>query len=376
MIDNIDILETSRKKIDRIDSKIIDLLAERHAEVAKVLDYKKSNDIPVRHPAREEDMISRRRSLGIIRELDPDYLEELFRTILRQSRVDQTESKSENGVRPDATVLIAGGSGGMGKYYADWFMKSGYKTRILGSGDWDNVESLCDGIDLALISVPIDKTLSVIENIVPYLPERAVLADLTSIKKAPMQVMMESHKGPVMGTHPLFGPATSTMDKQIIVITPGRDREACRWFIDQLSEWGAIIVESDEEEHDRIMTVVQALRHFATFSFGKFLFEQKIDLFRSLEFSSPIYRLELGMVGRLFAQDPGLYSGIIFASSERRSILKKYISSMTKLADMIDNTDKNKFIEQFNGIAEWFGPFSEQAMRESSFLIEKLIERF
>ncbi|MFC1838065.1 bifunctional chorismate mutase/prephenate dehydrogenase [Thermodesulfobacteriota bacterium] len=373
MEDNSNTLEASRKRIDRIDSKLIDLLAERHSEVNKVLEYKKAKGLPVRHPAREEDMISRRRSHGISRELDPDYLEELFRTILRQSRVDQTESKSENGVRPDATVLIVGGTGGMGKYYADWFVKSGYKTRILGSRDWDNAESLCDGIDLALISVPIDKTAPIIEQITPYLPENAVLADLTSIKKAPMRAMIKSHKGPVLGTHPLFGP---TMDKQIIVITPGRDRQACKWFIDQLSEWGAIIVESDEEEHDRIMAVVQALRHFATFTFGKFLFEQKIDLFRSLEFSSPIYRLELGMVGRLFAQDPDLYSGIIFASSERRSILKSYISSMMELTDMIDNTNKDDFKKQFNGIAEWFGPFSEQAMRESTFLIEKLIERF
>ncbi len=376
MKDNDNTLEVSRKRIDKIDSRIIDLLAERQFEVEKVTEFKKSTGIPVRHPAREEDMISKRRFQAVSRKLDPDYLEELFRTVLRQSRVGQTESKSKKGVRPGAAVLVAGGTGGMGKYYADWFLKSGYKTRILGSGDWDKAEALCDGIDLALIAVPIDVTPAVIEKIAPCLPERAVLADLTSIKKEPMHTMMNSHRGPVLGTHPLFGPTTSTMDKQIIVITPGRDRQEYSWFIDQLSEWGAIIVESNEEEHDRIMAVVQALRHFATFSFGRFLFEQKTDLLRSLEFSSPIYRLELGMVGRLFAQDPDLYSGIIFASPERRSILKSYISSMMTLFEMIDNTDKKEFKRQFNEISEWFGPFSEQAMRESTFLIEKLIERF
>jgi chorismate mutase/prephenate dehydrogenase len=369
-------LDNLRSNIDEIDFKIIELLAKRKARVDQILAYKKEHGISVSHPAREEDMISKRRSIGEEKDISPDYLEELFRTILRQSRVGQTESKSEKGVRPGATVLIAGGTGGMGKYYADWFVKSGYETRILGSKDWENVESLCNGVDLALISVPIDKTLDVIEKISSHLPEQCILADLTSIKKSPVQKMMKSHKGPVLGTHPLFGPTTSTMDKQIIVITPGRDPKACKWFIDQLSEWGAVIVESDEDEHDRIMAVVQALRHFATFSFGKFLFEQKIDLFRSLEFSSPIYRLELGMVGRLFAQDPDLYSGIIFASSERRSILKSYISSMMELTDMIDNTDREEFGKQFKEIADWFGPFSEQAMRESTFLIEKLIERF
>ena len=369
-------LEISRNRIDLIDSKLIDLLAERQAEVEKVLEFKKLNNMPVRHPAREEDMISRRRSTGREKDLDPDYLEELFRTIIRQSRVEQTESKSGKGVKPDATVLIAGGTGGMGKYFAEWFIKSGYKTRILGSRDWDNAESLCRGIDLALISVPIDQTASVIENITPFLPDKAVLADLTSIKKAPMAAMLKSYKGPVLGIHPLFGPTTSTMDKQIVVFTPGRNPEACKWIIEQLADWGAIIVQSDEEEHDRIMDIVQALRHFATFTFGRFLSRQNIDLFRSLEFSSPIYRLELGMVGRLFAQTPALYSGIIFASKERCELLKEFISSMAETMEIVDKGDKEEFEKQFNEIAEWFGPFSEQAMRESSFLIDKLIERF
>ncbi len=369
-------LEESRNRIDIIDSKIIDLLAERQSEVDKVLEYKKANNMPVRHPAREEDMISGRRSMGEKKNLAPDYLEELFRTILRQSRLEQTELKSEKGIKSDATVLIVGGTGGMGKYFTEWFIKSGYKTRVLGSRDWDNVESLCKGIDLALISVPIDKTVSVIEKISPFLPDNAVLADLTSIKKAPMAAMTGAHKGPVTGIHPLFGPSTSTMDKQIVVITPGRNPEACKWIIDQLADWGAIIVQSDEDEHDRIMAVVQALRHFATFAFGRFLSRQNIDLFRSLEFSSPIYRLELGMVGRLFAQTPALYSGIIFASQERRRILKEFISSISETMEIVDNGDKEEFEKQFNEIAGWFGPFSEQAMRESSFLIDKLIERF
>jgi chorismate mutase / prephenate dehydrogenase len=369
-------LEKSRNRIDQIDSKIIDLLTERQAEVEKVLAYKKLKNMPVRHPAREEDMISTRRLAAKEKGLDPYYVEELFRSLLRQSRVEQTESKSEKGVRPYATVLIVGGKGGMGGYFAQWFKRSGYYTRVLGRNDWDNVEALCKGIDLAIVSVPIESTLSVIERLAPYLPKNAVLADLTSIKKMPVTAMVNSHSGPVLGIHPLFGPSTSSMDKQIIVVTPGRDDESCKWVIDQMSEWGAIIVRSSEEEHDRIMAVVQALRHFATFTFGRFLFRENVDLFRSLEFSSPIYRLELGMVGRLFAQAPDLYSGIIFASEERCTLLKEFIASFNELTTMVDQKNKEEFERQFKEIATWFGPFSEQALRESSFLIDKLIERF
>ena len=114
----------------------------------------------------------------------------------------------------------------------------------------------------------------------------------------------------------------------------------------------------------------------ATFCFGDFLYQRQIRLERTLEFSSPIYRLELGMVGRLFAQDPSLYAEIIFATPERRQLLKEYIDSFARHLDMLDQNDKNGFIEQFNRVSKWFGPFGEQAMRESTFIINKLIERF
>lgn len=257
-----------------------------------------------------------------------------------------------------------------------WFSKSGYRTRSMGSRDWGRIKTLCKDIDLALISVPIDSTASVIKKVGPYLPQDCILADLTSVKCMPMEAMMKIHKGPVLGLHPLFGPTTSSMDKQIIVATPGRYTDACRWLSDQLAAWGAVIVEASADEHDNIMAVVQALRHFATFVFGRFLFRRKIDLFRTLEFSSPIYRLELGMVGRLFDQDPALYSEIVFASPDRRAILKDYLVSMAECINMVEKGDKKEFSKQFHQIGEWFGPFSEQAMRESTFLIEKLIERF
>jgi len=369
-------VESLRGKIDEIDRGLIKLLADRQAEVDRMVSLKKAHNLPVHHPAREEDMISVRRSLGRDVGLDPDYLEELFRAIMRRSRVDQTESISRKGIRPGAVVLVVGGTRGMGKYFHGWFTRSGYNARSMGSSDWNNIESLCSGVELALISVPIDSTESVIKRIAEYLPSGCVLADVTSVKTMPMNAMMDVYKGPVLGLHPLFGPTTSSMDKQIIVTTPGRDPDAYKWLNEQLAAWGAVLVQSNPQEHDDIMAVVQALRHFATFVFGRFLFKHRVDLFRTLEFSSPIYRLELGMVGRLFAQDPALYSEIIFASPERRALLKEYVNSITEGLAMVEKGDKEEFNRQFRTIAEWFGPFSEQAMRESTFLIEKLIERF
>ncbi|MBW1693727.1 MAG: bifunctional chorismate mutase/prephenate dehydrogenase [Deltaproteobacteria bacterium] len=354
-------LEKLRHQLDCIDKEIVSLLTKRQAEVDRVVALKKAHNIPVYHPAREENLISHRRNQGIASGLDPDYIEELYRRILRQSRVEQTAQMAQTGVRAGASVLIVGGLGSMGQYFRMWFANAGYTVRILDRDDWPSAGKLCDGIELAIISVPIEVTDTVIKKIGVYLPKNCVLADITSIKAKPLNAMLEAHDGPVIGLHPLFGPTTSIMDKQIVVVTPGRDLPACSWLVDQFSAWGSIILQVSAEEHDDIMSIVQSLRHFATFTFGQFLCR---------------YRLELGMVGRLFAQDPSLYSEIIFASPKRQLLLKEYLSSLTENLAMLERGDKELFNTEFRKIAEWFGPFSEQAMRESTYLIDKLIERF
>lgn len=365
-----------RNRIDDIDEQILTLISNRFSEVQKVVALKKKHNMPVFHPAREEDLISRLRDAAQRRNMDPDFMEELYRVILRNSRLHQTVEMKQQGIKPGAKVLIVGGYGQMGSYFAWFFTTSGYEVRILSETNWDKVESLCVDIELALISVPINVTLETIRRIAPHLPPSAVLADLTSIKTAPLDEMLKVHKGPVLGLHPLFGPTCPTLDKQIVAITQGRKSEQCQWLIDQLILWGAIIVNSNAKEHDEIMDIVQALRHFVTFCFGQFLSKKKIELHRTLEFSSPIYRLEMGMVGRLFAQDSALYSEIIFATTERRKVLKEFLLSLNEQLEMLENNDKTLFIERFSETAKWFGPFSEQALRESTFIINKLIERF
>ncbi len=365
-----------RANIDHIDSQILSLLAQRQDQVEQVVRLKKKHHMPVYHPAREEDLISELRTQAENAGLDPNFLEDLYRVILRQSRVKQAGQMEHKGIKPGAKVLIVGGSGQMGRFFVSLFEKSGYETRVFSSKDWDRAEQLCKDIELCIVSVPIERTSWIIEKISAYLPSTAVLADLTSIKVSPVEKMLAAHKGPVLGLHPLFGPTTASFDKQIVVVCPGREMDQSRWVVEQLNLWGAVIVEASAKEHDEIMEIVQALRHFATFSFGRFLHDRNIRLERTLEFSSPIYRLEAGMVGRLFAQDGSMYSEIIFATPERRKLLKEFILSMNDHLDMLDDNDKDLFIKEFNQIAQWFGPFSEQAMRESSFLINKLIERF
>ncbi len=369
-------LDQLRGQIDSIDKQLVELLAQRKRTVEQVVQVKQQHDLPTFHPAREENLISARRKQAGQAGLDPDYIEDLFRTVLRHSRVGQLDTLGRRGVRPGAKVLIVGGRGNMGRFLARWFTQSDYEVRILDQEDWPRAQSLAADIDLCLLAVPIGVTPTVAVQIAGHLPQGCVLADITSLKSEPLAAMLRAYSGPVVGLHPLFGPATTTMDKQIVAICPGRQPEACKWLLDQLTLWGNVLVETPAEEHDEIMGIVQSVRHFATFAFGQFLCSQQVPILRTLELSSPIYRLELAMVGRLFAQDPSLYAEIVFATPSRISLLKTFIDSLNGNLNLIERGDKEEFAARFRKVAEWFGPFSEQAMRESTFLVEKLVHRF
>jgi chorismate mutase / prephenate dehydrogenase len=369
-------LESLREQIDRLDQQLVEVLAQRQRVVQRVAEVKQQHNLATFHPARDENLISARRAQAAQAGLDPEYVEDLFRTVMRHSRVGQLHTLGRRGVRPRAKVLLVGGRGSMGRFFSAWFAQSDYEVRILDREDWGRVKPLTAGIELCVLAVPIDATGTVAAQIARHLPEGCVLADITSLKREPLAAMLRSYPGPVVGLHPLFGPATPTMDKQIVVVTPGRQLESCQWLLDQLTVWGNVLVETTAKDHDEIMGIVQALRHFATFAFGQFLCSRGVPILRTLELSSPIYRLELAMVGRLFAQDPSLYSEIVFATPERLALLRDYIQSLQANLGLVERGDKAEFVARFRKVAEWFGPFSEQALRESTFLVEKLVHRF
>ena len=67
-------LEDLRQNIDSIDREILEILVKRQSQVEQMVFLKKKYNLPVYHPAREEDMISERRRLAKEAGLDPDYL--------------------------------------------------------------------------------------------------------------------------------------------------------------------------------------------------------------------------------------------------------------------------------------------------------------
>ena len=198
-----------------------------------------------------------------------------------------------------------------------------------------------------------------------------LLADLTSVKRAPLAKMLEVHQGAVVGLHPMFGPDIASMAKQVVVRCDGRFSERYEWLLEQIQIWGAKIYQIDAAEHDHNMTYIQALRHFSTFANGLHLSKQPVNLSNLLALSSPIYRLELAMIGRLFAQDAALYADIIMDKPENLDVIESLKQTYEEALQFFEKGDRQGFIDAFHQVREWFGEYSDQFMQESRQLLQQ-----
>ncbi|MCE5234385.1 MAG: bifunctional chorismate mutase/prephenate dehydrogenase [Mizugakiibacter sp.] len=365
-----------RERIDDIDRQLLDLLAQRNRIVNEVITTKVAQGLPIFDAAREDDKIERFRREAEASGVDADWAEDFLRMIMSSSRARQSRGGLPRATAQPMTVLLVGGAGGMGRLYARYLERSGHAVRVLERGDWPRVAELCAGVDLALVAVPIDATVEVIERLAPHLAADATLADFTSNKAAPMAAMLRAHPGPVLGLHPMHGPDVNNLSRQLMLVCPGRAAERGHWLLVQCALWGMRRQTLDAARHDRAMHVIQGLRHFATFLHGSFLRRCNLHPDDILEFSSPIYRMELMMTARMFAQDPQLYADIVFADRERRDVLLDLLEHHRGLSALVERADRAAFIAEFEAIRAFFADFAERARRESGYLISRLSERF
>jgi prephenate dehydrogenase len=229
--------------------------------------------------------------------------------------------------------------------------------------------------DVVVVSVPIDVTEQVIREVGPAVREDALLMDVTSIKAAPVAAMMASTRGSVLGTHPMFGPGVHTLQGQRVVFCRGRGDAWADWVATMFAARGLVITEATPEQHDRVMAVVQVLTHFQTQVLGLALVRIGVPLAETLRFTSPAYLLELYVAARHFAQSPDLYGAIETRNPQARAVTSAFSAAAKELAEIVVTGDRVRFHAMFDEVRAFFGSFTDEAMAQSSYLIDRIVER-
>jgi chorismate mutase / prephenate dehydrogenase len=369
-------LPVLRAMIDAIDHEILQLLARRNGLIADVAVHKREHHLPIRDFQREAEILEDRRTRGQGLGLNPELLEGLWRLILWASRDRQAALKAE--VPPEVeprTIAIIGGKGAMGRCLAQLFGDLGHAVMIADLDTQLTPDEAAAVADVVVISVPIDVTEETIRRLGPRVRPDALLMDVTSLKAGPVKAMLESSRASVIGTHPLFGPTVHSLQGQRVVLTPGRGDEWLTWLKTMLHARGLTMVETTPDEHDRAMSIVQVLVHFSTEVMGKTLAALNIPIEQTLMFMSPIYLMELLLTARHFAQSPNLYASIQMSNPQTASVTAAFVHAADALRGAAGRQDRAAFQAMFDEVRRYFGEFTDRALEQSDFLIDRLVER-
>jgi chorismate mutase/prephenate dehydrogenase len=369
-------LPVVRAMIDALDRDLLQIMAKRMALVAEVAAYKRVHGLKIRDARREQELLRDRHELAKELGLPSDEIESIFRVLMRSSRDHQAALRAE--VPMDAvpyTIAIIGGHGRIGRVMARLFSDLGHRLLLVDTDTTLRAEEAAAVADVTVVSVPIDVTEPVIRAVGPHVREDALLMDVTSVKEAPLQAMLEATRGSVVGTHPMFGPSVHTLQGQRVVICRGRGDAWADWVAQSLTARGLAIAETTATHHDRAMAVVQVLTHFQTQVQGLTLSRLGLPLVDTLAFTSPAYLLELYVAARHFAQDPALYGSIEMRNPRTADVTSAFSQSVHDVADILARGDQAAFSRLFDDVRTFFGDFTAEALEQSSFLIDRIVER-
>ncbi|MBZ9570746.1 prephenate dehydrogenase [Methanobrevibacter sp. TMH8] len=263
-------------------------------------------------------------------------------------------------------IGIIGGTRGLGKTLTSLLKKEGYDITITGrdqtigntvsqelevSYSSDNKKTASSS-DIVIVAVPIASTNKVIKEIAKSMKPGSLLLDVTSVKMEPSKLMDELLDKDVefIPTHPVFGPRTTNLNGQVVVLTPVREKQKIegKWYpkvVEFLKNHKVRVIESTPEEHDNMMAVVQVLTHFSYISTASAIKKLGINIKDTRKFASPIYNLMVDMISRIVSQNPFLTYSIQIENENGEKVRQAFSDSVIELKEVLANHDEENFVK-------------------------------
>jgi len=229
-------------------------------------------------------------------------------------------------------ISILGHQGQMGLMLSERLQGAGYE--ILGIDlpfTEDKIQKCVQCSDIVILCIPAHAIHDISRNLRPYMSQDAILMDITSVKILPMRSMEEFHNGPVVGTHPLFGPRSQNY-KQICLCQGS-------WFFDEnipqhhrdkvmsvaqkiFTDIGCTTFLSTPEEHDNAMGAIQGLNFVTNVAY----FAMTSNMKNLRPFLTPSFLRRLESTRTLINDDGELFMGLFDANPMSQNLVRQYRS--------------------------------------------------
>lgn len=273
------------------------------------------------------------------------------------------------------TIGIIGGTGAMGHWFERYFKHIGCNVFIAGRKTDVTYKDIATNCDIVILSVPMDVAETIAREIGKDLNPEQLLTDFCSQKESIVQAMLGSTSAQVLGMHPLFGPFHDTLCGQNIVFCQGRGDKWNQWLENEFTKSGAVITHMDAGSHDKNMGLFQGLTHFLSLCMGS-MFE-KLDLSprEAMKCSTPVFRVNIYLIGRLLAQDHDLYEKLIGENKYVPELIDMFSDIMKATKEIFLSGKKGEGSLFMKKLEESYNELCKESLEESNKMLEVLYEK-
>jgi chorismate mutase / prephenate dehydrogenase len=345
-------LSTLRGELARLDESLLGLVARRQAIASQIGLIKAKAGRSTRDFAQEKEVIGRVRRVATDLELDPNFAERLMLLLIRASLTIQEHDRVLASAEGEGRkVLIIGGAGKMGSWFARFLHSQGFTVEIADpAGSADDFPHLDDWRastlehDILVVAAPLRQSAAILEELAARKP-RGIVFDVGSLKSPLRPGLTKLVEAGVLVTsvHPMFGPDTDLLSGRHIVFVDVGVPEATRRVRDLFSSTMAVQVEMDLDAHDRTVAYILGLSHAVNIAFLAALADSGEDAERLKRLSSTTFDAQLEVARRVASENPHLYFEIQSLNEYGMSALTGLMSAVQHVKSAVESGDEAEF---------------------------------
>jgi chorismate mutase/prephenate dehydrogenase len=347
-------LEELRKRLSEVDRELIGLVAARQRIVADIGAHKIRNAVPTRDYEREREVLKSAQDQATALGLEPSLARDIMALLIRSSLAHQEQTRvaaqtSGAGKR----VLIIGGAGKMGAWFAQFLSSQGFAVEVADPSDsatpFPRVASWGDDEldqDIIVVATPMKIAGDILLELAARKP-KGLIVDIGSLKSPlrPGLQRLVAAGCKVTSIHPLFGPDTRLLSGRHVVFcdvgVPEATRGARALFASTMAEQ----LEMSIDEHDRLMAYVLGLSHALNLAFFTALAESGELVPRLQKMSSTTFDAQLSVASLVATDNPHLYFEIQALNDYGAASLTALRSAAERIQRLVQSGDEQGFVD-------------------------------
>ncbi|MEO0576829.1 MAG: prephenate dehydrogenase/arogenate dehydrogenase family protein [Pseudomonadota bacterium] len=342
-----------REQLDEVDRRVIRSIAERQKLVQQIGALKARTGHGTRDFSREKVVLEKAQALAVDDGLEPELAVDVLKLLIRYSLTRQEQDRLHtDGKGSGQRVLIVGGQGRMGQWFAAFFVSQGYEIFIAdpkadpaNSNHFATLGAAGADYDIIVIATTLALSAEILDELGQMQP-RGLVFDVGSLK-SPLRDALQSLCAAgvrVTSVHPMFGPSTQVLaGRQVIFVDVG-DQSATDAARQLFASTMATAIDMSIDEHDRLIAYVLGLSHLTNIAFVDALKRSGIDANTLAGLSSPTYDALLGMGTTVVHENPHLYYEIQHLNEFGQAPLDALLSSVSTLRGAVVEGDQAGFV--------------------------------